>query len=256
MYLYVLALNQGRYYVGTTTDINKRIQQHFEGNGSSFTRIYHPQKVVTTKVVDEDTACLQEDFEVKRLMIKYGIDNVRGGSYSTIKLSKSTKIALTRELNHANGACFICGESSHWATTCPKRRYQRSRVDPEGGTPRSPAPPDRSDARNHDDGVCFICGESTHWAPTCPKRCYREGTSGARYSTRNDDDGWIVANYDEVEPLLPSTTRQPLVAEEIDESSDFSSSDEEIEESSDEELNEFIIACFQSVSALYTRCFS
>ena len=37
-----------------------------------------------------------------------GIDNVRGGSYSSIKLSKEQKKFLKNELNGCNDRCFKC----------------------------------------------------------------------------------------------------------------------------------------------------
>ena len=42
-------------------------------------------------------------------MEKYGIQNVRGGSYCNDLLSYDTIKLLEREVNHANQKCLFCG---------------------------------------------------------------------------------------------------------------------------------------------------
>ena len=41
-YVYVLALEQGRFYMGRATDLYRRICQHFSGTGSVYTRTFKP----------------------------------------------------------------------------------------------------------------------------------------------------------------------------------------------------------------------
>jgi predicted GIY-YIG superfamily endonuclease len=119
MYLYILELNQGKWYVGTTQNIKTRYTQHCNGKGAAFTKKYPPIKIFSYNIVPENTARLREDFEVKRLMGEHGIENVRGGSYSSIRLSEDSINALSRELNHAMDLCLECGSSEHWVNDCP-----------------------------------------------------------------------------------------------------------------------------------------
>ena len=58
---------------------------------------------------------------VKKYMKKYGIDAVRGGSYSQVQLSAKQREFLSAELRTAAGSCFVCGRSGHLCRQCPGR---------------------------------------------------------------------------------------------------------------------------------------
>ena len=46
VYIYILQLINNKYYVGKTIDPNFRLDQHFNSDGSIWTRKYKPIKVV------------------------------------------------------------------------------------------------------------------------------------------------------------------------------------------------------------------
>ena len=51
-------------------------------------------------------------------MDKYGIDNVRGGSYSSTNLSES-QIKNLHHINKShNDKCFNCGKKGHFMNIC------------------------------------------------------------------------------------------------------------------------------------------
>jgi len=58
-----------------------------------------------------------EDKYVLICMKQFGIDNVRGGSYSEIDVSRY-RDELRRQLIHADDRCFRCGKSGHFAYQC------------------------------------------------------------------------------------------------------------------------------------------
>ena len=56
-------------------------------------------------------------------MDKYGIDNVRGGTYTSVKLDKETKNQLEKMSNNTNNKCFKCTKYGHFAKDCKKQYY-------------------------------------------------------------------------------------------------------------------------------------
>lgn len=113
--IYVLRLEGDKYYVGKTNNINKRIKQHKELYGSSWTKKYKFIEIIDF-IQTEDH--FLEDMYVKKYMNKYGIDNVRGGSYSRVLLTQEERNFLQKELDSANDRCFNCGSTNHFVTKC------------------------------------------------------------------------------------------------------------------------------------------
>lgn len=113
---YVLLLEGDNYYVGVTDNLNRRLVEHKSEKGSAWTKLYKYVKVVE---VGEITSEFEEDLQVKKYMKKYGIDHVRGGTYSTIFLEDNCKEFLQKEFNHASNNCLQCGKCDHYVKDCP-----------------------------------------------------------------------------------------------------------------------------------------
>ena len=113
--IYILKLKNNKYYIGKTNNIEKRFLEHMSGNGSLWTQINEPIKI--EKVIS-NSSIYDEDRYVKEYMYKYGIDNVRGGTYVTEELDEVARYSLQKELWGANDCCTQCGRKGHFVKYC------------------------------------------------------------------------------------------------------------------------------------------
>lgn len=118
LYIYVLELVENKFYVGKTTDPEIRIETHNKYNGSVWTKKYPVVKVLEIISNSDD---FDEDKYTLKYMEKYGINNVRGGSFCEIQLTSDNLTTIKKMINGSTNKCYICGESGHFANNCKKR---------------------------------------------------------------------------------------------------------------------------------------
>ena len=90
--LYCLLLEDGHYYVGKSSNVHVRFEDHQAGEGSEWTARHPPVSLFEIRPNCDDW---DEDKFVKQMMALHGIDKVRGGSYSQIHLRPFEKMLLT-----------------------------------------------------------------------------------------------------------------------------------------------------------------
>lgn len=114
--IYVLRLQDDCWYVGKTKDVQRRLEKHMAGEGAAWTKVHRPEEVVMERKM---VGVWDEDNKVKSLMLYYGIDKVRGGSYSQVTLPEFQVLALKTEFSHVDECCFRCGKRGHYIGDCP-----------------------------------------------------------------------------------------------------------------------------------------
>jgi predicted GIY-YIG superfamily endonuclease len=125
--IYILKLQNNKYYIGKTDNVEKRFLEHVNSKGSIWTQLYKP---ISVEKIIPNSSPFDEDKYVKEYMNKYGIENVRGGSYVTEILDEVSIFSLRKEIWAANDCCTQCGRKGHFVKDCKdikqeQPQYQR-----------------------------------------------------------------------------------------------------------------------------------
>lgn len=205
--IYVMALTQGKYYVGRSDAPDDRILSHFAQNGSVWTKMYPPERVVLKL---EDADVFDEDKMTKKYMHKYGVDNVRGASYCQLVLSAEQLGAIKRELANVDDRCFKCGKEGHFVNACTTTVETEDDVasivtimkrvtlsSPSTTTPRR----------------CYGCGSEGHFVANCSlkrrarecARCGRDSHKTMHCYAKTNIKGEALVEMNKPNPITTTT---------------------------------------------------
>lgn len=112
--IYVLKLENNKFYIGKTTNPLFRLEQHLNSNGSAWTKLHKPINIVELIPNCDE---FDEDKYTIKYMKQYGVDNVRGGSFCQIELNQENINTINRMINGSTDKCYKCG-GNHFANYC------------------------------------------------------------------------------------------------------------------------------------------
>lgn len=82
--LYILKLENDKWFIGKSANVEKRYEQHLNGEGDTFTQLHKPVSLELSRDLTSET---DQDETVREYMRKYGVENVRGGIYNKTEFS-------------------------------------------------------------------------------------------------------------------------------------------------------------------------
>jgi len=245
--IYILQLEGGRYYIGKSNNLEKRRQQHLNGTASAWTRKYKP--ICVEKIIP-NASVFDEDKYTKEYMSKYGIDNVRGGTYVSVELDESQEDAIQKEILGATDCCTRCGRKGHFVKDCYARTVKDEEVHRVHSTSQVVSQRrskkeelfDKqmeahqrakrvsngtsqvvSQRQSKKEGTCYRCGRAGHYSPDCYAKTH---VNGEEFDDDDDDDDEEEDDNDEEE-------------DDEDEEEDEEEDDEDEEEDEEEDEDEF-----------------
>ena len=116
--VYVLLLEGDYVYVGQSTSVERRIQQHLDGKGAAFTKRHKPVARIPRLGTVEGAGDAGEREEVLLQMQKRGAEKVRGWKYCSEKLSPAQLKDIESNFVEMFSLCRICKRAGHMAANC------------------------------------------------------------------------------------------------------------------------------------------
>jgi hypothetical protein len=93
-----------------------------------------------------------EDKYTLKFMEKYGINNVRGGSFCELKLDKDNLQTIKKMIDGSTDKCYICGENGHFVRDCYQDEYKIL---------------EKLENLCIDNDLCFRCYRKGHYVYDC-----------------------------------------------------------------------------------------
>ncbi len=159
--IYVLELQGKKYYVGKTNHTFQRFNQHKTGSGAKWTQKH---KVKDLFAFHKDMKDSDENKITIQMMKKYGVRNVRGGSWTKVNMTEAEIKRLENKINAR-------------------------------GRRRSTTKTSQKKARASKKKSCTRCGRTSHTVEKCYARFHANGKSLTRKREISDDEYRAFFNH-------------------------------------------------------------
>ena len=119
--VYVLQTLSGdapSFYVGKSSHIAKRVQDHRDGMGTPYLAGCDVARVPLCTAGSSDDLESWERNETLQRMLVFGIDNVRGWMFTDKHLQPADRRAAFAQICEKNDLCRRCGRDSHFKSNC------------------------------------------------------------------------------------------------------------------------------------------
>lgn len=111
--IYVLLLDNNKYYIGKTNNVVAMLSKLLNDDDLTY-----GDKIIDLVRVNILTDINEEDLTVLEYMRKYGIENVRGGSYTNQILSDDEVTTIKNKIAIKYNLCFDCLQAGHSSNKC------------------------------------------------------------------------------------------------------------------------------------------
>jgi len=133
MNVYTLKLKNGKYFVGGAPVEREQALKYFSVYSNNWTRKYPIVEIVSVVPIEltdnEEVNALNVHYEVDKItslaMLKYSIENVRGGSMIEVEMPRLQLLTQRQFLKDCKEICYKCYSVEHEVADC---NYQKKMV--------------------------------------------------------------------------------------------------------------------------------
>jgi predicted GIY-YIG superfamily endonuclease len=123
--VYVLALEQDRFYVGKTTrPLDERLREHFSKGNMKWTRQYPLVGTLPPLTYVNDLESWERAETLERIWL-HGAARVRGWQYTSTNYTEADRSSIVTQICERKDLCRKCGNTGHLYSDC-KRHYKKA----------------------------------------------------------------------------------------------------------------------------------